>query len=198
MKILNKISMNPAFNFEKSLNELLKNFSNFEDENSYKKYVELINANFYKTVSHYFPKIKLIHQYMRPSIMYGNLIPSNVLDRIDVQQTDFGTYGLSCVAVIPKEILNMNGEAAMVYDFYNRINYDELFNNHYDICHLDHSCSNSVLHICTHKAKDINKENILYAPLASANSLYLEYRNVDNGHEFKLECYRHGGSYYDK
>lgn len=195
--IINPLFRIDNFNFEKLFHPIYSSFNVFTSKSEYKRYKDLISKNYDKFIKCKFPHIELKHVYLKPSYLIGNLIENDVASLFNVESLDYYKYGLSCVAIIPKEILKFDGTSAVVFDIFNRINFSYLYNFHLDICHLDHAYGSEVCHICTNKARDINKDNYLLVPLSIANLLYIEYIKVDKGKKFELNCYEHGGLYYE-
>lgn len=178
------------------LDQLDNYFCNFKNKDFYKKYLKLVKSNFKKEVLPRFPLLKIVHRYLKPSYIYGYNILKETLDDINPSESDYYKYGIYMLAYI----LNYNPikkrqEAARIYDYCRFIDSKFLTTHHNDICHIDNVENLEFYHICTNKSAEINQTNFIYTPIAVARTLYVEYLYVDNGGQFRLDCYEHGGDY---
>ena len=181
---------------EDFIETLDQKYSHFKNKDFYHKYLNNVARNYKKMVSSRFPLLTIVHRKMKPSYVYGYNIPREVLEELNLTEKEYANYGICILAYIPGyNVEKKRQEAARVYDYCRFINYDYLFANHRDICHLDNVENYPFYHICTNKAAEINEENFIYTPIAVARTLYIEYMRVDNGEQFRLECHEHGGEY---
>ena len=178
------------------LEQFDNHFESFKNKDFYKKYLKLVKNNFKKEVLPRFPLLKIVHRYLKPSYIYGYNIMKETIDDLDPLEGDYHKYGMYILAYIPNyNSAKKRQEAARIYDYCNFIDFKFLMANHSSICHLDNVENLSYNHICTNKSAEINEINFIYTPIAVARTLYIEYLHVDNGGEFRLDCYEHGGDY---
>ena len=178
------------------IEKLDKDYCNFKNKDFYKKYRKLVDYNFKREVLPRFPLLKIYHRYMKPSYIVGFNILKETIDDINPSQSDYYKYGLYMFAYIPNYNAKLRRqEAARIYDVWEFIDYKHLINNYVDICHLDNVENYDFYHICTNKSEEINDINFIFTPISVARTLYVEYRHVDQGGEFRLKCHEHGGDY---
>lgn len=194
MKIINPLVIQTKCSIEDAILLLDDNHKNFKSEKDYFRYRNCVDKQF-KYVQNTFPLLKIYHRKKKPSYIIGYTVKQFDIDYTFLNELDYWSFGICIFGYVAPFDSRKDVAATEIYDLYNFINYKYLHDEKFPICHLDNKNKYPFLHICTNKSKDISIVNFIYTPVSVAHRIYMEYRNVDNGGVFRLECYPHGGEY---
>lgn len=193
MNIINPLGICPKATIDEALRVLDKNCNiEFQSKKQYQRYKIAVIKQFEKVIEE-FPLMKIVHRQKQASYIFGYNIKKEDLDYTLMDEKYFRSFGMCIFGYIPPFDPSFDVKAVEIYDIYNCINYSYL--STLLICHLDNVNNYPFVHICTNKSVEITINNFLYTPVAVSLRLYMEYRNVDNGGEFRIDCHPHGGSY---
>lgn len=189
-KIINIIFNRKPACIDDCVSLLDKEYSCFETKEEYDEYLKTVTNHFNETVGNAYPLLKLINRDMKCSYVVGYNIPACNYYDTKPRELEYGNYGMFVLGFVTWRRKD-NFYVCQLFDVTNTINYEYLKTKEY--CHLDSKFSLPFKHICTHKERDINKNNFISTPVNVSLRLYLEYKHVDSGGTFRLDCYEHGG-----